>query len=358
MRKTALTKILVLYSLLVVTLSFNNDVRKKKTTKDSLPLVINTWSFVNSTAKAWSVLYNDKGSALDAVEKGCSVCEELQCDGSVGFGGSPDENGETTLDAMIMDGTTHDVGAVAALRRVKHAISVARMVLEHTTHTLLVGDQATEFALQMGFKEENLTTSSSIEIHEHWKENSCQPNYWKNVQPDPASTCGPYTPVDVSKKSRKWATAQEGKNFNTNNHDTIGMIAIDTTGHIAGGTSTNGATHKIPGRVGDSPIPGSGAYVDRHVGGAAATGDGDVMMRFMPALITVEGMRSGLSPHKAAEKALFQIAMYYPGFMGAIVATTITGEVGAACHGFDKFPYSVANPTLQEVTVMEVLCFG
>ncbi|KAG7153285.1 N(4)-(Beta-N-acetylglucosaminyl)-L-asparaginase-like [Homarus americanus] len=321
------------------------------------PIAVNTWNFTNATEKAWSVL-SEGGSALDAVEKGCTICEELQCDGTVGFGGSPDENGETTLDAMIMDGTTHDVGAVGALRRVKDAISVARKVMEHTSHTLLVGDQATEFALMMGFKEYNLTTDSSAKKFESWKNSSCQPNYWRNVLPDPKTSCGPYLPVETKMKHYKWFTAKEGKNFNVKNHDTIGMITIDKSGHIAGGTSTNGAIHKVPGRVGDSPIPGSGVYVDKHIGGAAATGDGDVMMRFMPALLAVELMRNGLAPDKAAETALRQIASYYSNFMGAVVAVTISGEYGAACHGFDKFPYSVVNSELKTVTVMNVPCFA
>ncbi|KAF2365320.1 Peptidase T2 asparaginase 2 [Trinorchestia longiramus] len=124
----------------------------------NLPLVINTWPFTNATEKAWAVLSVEEGGVLDAVEQGCAVCEREQCDGTVGYGGSPDEHGETTLDALIMDGATHDVGAVAALRQVKDAISVARHVLHYTDHTLLVGSQATEFALSMGFKQENLTT--------------------------------------------------------------------------------------------------------------------------------------------------------------------------------------------------------
>src|SRR5258705_320359 len=105
---------------------------------------------MNFNHLAWDVLAMG-GSALDAVEQGCSTCEALQCDGTVGFGGSPDENGETTLDAMIMDGETHAVGAVGCLRRVKNAIGVARKVLEHTGHTLLVGELATDFAIKMGF---------------------------------------------------------------------------------------------------------------------------------------------------------------------------------------------------------------
>eukprot|EP00794_Sanderia_malayensis_P005436 gene5436-6115_t len=105
-----------------------------------LPLVINTWPFTNATKEAWKIITSNQ-SALDAVEKGCSTCEIERCDGTVGYGGSPDENGETTLDAMIMDGKRHAVGAVGCLRRIKSAISVARSVMEHTTHTLLIGEE-------------------------------------------------------------------------------------------------------------------------------------------------------------------------------------------------------------------------
>lgn len=258
---------------------------------------------------------------------------------------------------MIPCSTTHDVGAVADLRRVKGAIAVARSVMEHTTHTLLVGEQATRFALMMGFKEENLTTPASAEMHKKWLEKNCQPNFWVNVSPDPTTSCGPYRPGDASRHTKQ-ATASEGGNFNQLNHDTIGMIALDAKGHIAGGTSTNGARNKIPGRVGDSPIPGSGAYVDKFVGGAAATGDGDVMMRFLPALVAVEGMRAGRSPRKAAEIAIYRVAQYYPDFMGAVVALNMQGEYGAACHGIDHFPYSVASAETNAVEIKTTPCLG
>merc|ERR1719187_2467930 len=134
-------------------------------------IIINTWNFTEANARGWQVL-SDGGSALDAVEEGCTVCEELQCDGTVGYGGSPDEEGETTLDAMIMDGNTLDVGAVGCLRRVKSAIQVARKVLEETKHTLLVGELATQFATSFGFEEESLATNHSVEMWENWKKNN------------------------------------------------------------------------------------------------------------------------------------------------------------------------------------------
>lgn len=139
-------------------------------------------------------------------------------------------------------------------------------------------------------------------------------------------------------------------------HDTIGMIAIDGEGKMASGTSTNGARHKIPGRVGDAPITGSGSYVDQEVGGAAATGDGDVLMRFLPSFAAVEHMRSGMTPSTAATYSLKKIANYYPRFEGAVVAMRNNGEFGAACHGFKNFTYAVANPDLGKPRVYFIDC--
>lgn len=332
--------------------------RAAPTAQASLPMAISTWNFPNATAEAWKTFQRDDGSAVDAVERGCGFCEESPhlCRNAVGFGGRPDGNGETTLDAMIMDGAAHEVGAVGALRRVKNAISVARMVMEHTDHTLLAGEQATEFALQMGFKEENLTTKQSLETHKKWIDESCQPNKWKNVEPDPTTSCGPYRPLNP--KSLKLSQDCNGKAVDIDNHDTIGMIAIDQDGNICAGTSTNGLRNKIPGRVGDSPIPGSGAYVDKFQGAAVATGNGDVMMRFMPTLMAVELMRSGLPPDEAAKAALKRIAYFYPSFRGALIAVKFNGEYGASCYGYSTFPYTVVNSESQSVTLMTVNCFA
>ncbi|XP_065071993.1 N(4)-(Beta-N-acetylglucosaminyl)-L-asparaginase-like [Rhopilema esculentum] len=314
-----------------------------------LPLIVNTWPFTDATYKAWSVIMAN-GSALDAVEQGCTVCEEERCDGTVGYGGSPDENGETTLDAMIMDGKTHSVGAVGCLRRIKSAISVARSVMEHTTHTILIGEEATQFAIKMGFKEEDLHSQESIAMYKKWKQENCQPNYWKNVTPDPKSNCGPYKPLD-----RRYFNEQETRvKVDKNNHDTIGMIAIDSNGTIAAGASTNGLKFKIPGRVGDTPIPGAGAYVDNEVGAAAGTGDGDVLVRFLPSLRAVENMRNGMSPDEAAADALRKIVQYVPKFEGALVAATKDGQYGAASHGWDFFKYCIINPTSGRVEIIPV----
>ncbi|XP_023951071.2 N(4)-(Beta-N-acetylglucosaminyl)-L-asparaginase [Bicyclus anynana] len=320
------------------------------------PIVITTWNFVNSTITAWNVL-KQGGYSLDAIEKGTSICEEQQCDGTVGYGGSPDEDGETTLDALIMDGRTMNVGAVAALRRVKSAASVARRVLEHTKHSILVGELATKFAVQMGFHEETLTTSISKRMWLKWYyKDHCQPNFWMNVSPDPSKFCGPYrTTDDFTHKNYDWLPLTKIDRFN---HDTIGMVAIDNKGDIAAGTSTNGAKFKIPGRVGDSPIPGSGAYADNTVGGATATGDGDVMLRFLPSFLAVEEMRRGASPTEAARTAINRIATHYPNFMGAVIAMNMDGAYGAACHGLGDvpFPFVVQDISMDQYKIETVNC--
>ncbi|XP_078040866.1 N(4)-(Beta-N-acetylglucosaminyl)-L-asparaginase-like [Augochlora pura] len=318
----------------------------------SIPLVVITWDYYDATQKAWNILQNEKRSALDAIEESCSLCEEQRCRKTVGYGGSPDESGETTLDALIMDGVTMDVGGVGLLRNVKNAIGVARKVLHNTKHSLLGGELAKDFALEMGFKEESLQTEESRKMWTDWKANNCQPNFWKNVNPDPKKSCGPYRSLDKT----EYTIEEHQSNVDEDNHDTIGVIAIDSNGHIAGGTSTNGARNKIPGRIGDSPIAGAGAYADQKVGAAAGTGDGDVMMRFLPSFLAVEEMRRGASPSAAATTAIQRIAEHYPTFRGAVIALNKDGEYGAACNGLTRFQHYVANPELGKATMKYVDC--
>lgn len=329
------------------------------------PIVVSTWPFKDAVRAAWDALQQGM-TAVDAVVEGCSACEALQCDGTVGFGGSPDENGETTLDAMIMDGSSMDVGAVGALRHVKDAIRAAKLVLEHTEHTFLVGDQATAFALSLGLAgPSNLSTENSLEKWLKWNENGCQPNFWRNVTPNSDSLCGPYRTSSLNENhasiellsshaelSRQIENCMR-KEIDRSNHDTISMAVIDQEGRIAAGTSTNGASYKIPGRVGDAPIVGAGAYADQEVGACGATGDGDVMMRFLPCYQVVESMRLGLSPVEAAEDAISRIRRRYPAFIGAIFALNKHGDHGGACHGW-TFQYSVRTLDMDDVDVYTV----
>ncbi|XP_032079951.1 N(4)-(beta-N-acetylglucosaminyl)-L-asparaginase [Thamnophis elegans] len=320
-----------------------------------LPLVINTWAFKNANEIAWNTLQTG-GSELDAVEKGCGQCEIEQCDGSVGFGGNPDEHGETTLDAMIMDGNTMQVGAVADLRRIKNAIGVARKVIEHTKHTFLVGESASLFAESMGFPSEDLTTPNSFSMYIKWLNQNCQPNFWKNVIPDASKSCGPYKQTAEFSEKEQSASVRR---IEVHNHDTIGMIVIGQNGNIAVGTSTNGANHKIQGRVGDSPIAGAGAYADSTAGAAAATGNGDIMMRFLPSYQAVEYMRLGLDPTMACQKVISRIQKYHPYFFGAVICANTSGSYGAACNrvpGFTQFHFMASNPILKQPSEQIIDC--
>ncbi|CAD5205378.1 unnamed protein product [Bursaphelenchus okinawaensis] len=322
------------------------------------PFIISTWAtsgFSQASENAWQALRSGQ-SRLESLVQGLETCEQLRCDRTVGYGGSPDESGETTLDALIMDGPRHEMGAVGDLRNVKTAARVAWSVMNYTTHSFIAGDQATKFAVQMGYKLENLTTNDSVQSQKAWISQNCQPNFWKNVEPNSKRTCGPYKPIRrLNLKTQVQRTLiQELEHYSQTSHDTIGMVVVDENGDISVGTSTNGAGHKIPGRIGDSPIPGAGAYVDNDVGGAAATGDGDQMMRFLPSAIAVEQLRNGLSPRKAAQTAILRIKQYYPNFFGAIIVATKNGDYSAACNGMSKFSFSV--PSDSGVSVESVKC--
>lgn len=313
-----------------------------------LPMVINTWGgpFTAATDAAYLALAGGR-SALDAVETGCATCERDRCDGSVGYGGSPDERCETTLDALIMDGTTMDAGAVGAIRRVRDAVAAARLVMEHTSHTMLVGDQATLFAAQNGLAVGSLTTPESASLCRSWRRDRCQPNYRVDVAPDPATSCGPYRPLEPPAQRPLLGARQAS-------HDTISQIAIHPDGSMAAATTTNGASHKVPGRVGDGPIVGSGSYVDGHVGGCGATGDGDIMMRFLPCYQAVENLRQGMGPTEAAEDAVNRMVRRFPDLMSGLVVVDAKGRHGGAASGWTfTYAYRAGGMNATEVVTVE-----
>ncbi|GAV75705.1 Asparaginase_2 domain-containing protein [Cephalotus follicularis] len=354
-RNLPITYVLLLLTLLSSMVMGQQDI--KNSTK--YPIVVSTWPFKEAVRAAWRAV-NSGFSAVDAVVEGCSTCEELRCDGTVGPGGSPDENGETTIDALVMNGATMEVGAVAAMRYVKDGIRAARLVMLHTKHTLLVGEQASAFAISMGLPgPTNLSSSESVEKWTKWKDGGCQPNFWKNVVPD---GCGPYHSKDniafneeaCCKANLLEIVESRSSHVGLHNHDTISMAVIDKMGHVAVGTSTNGATFKIPGRVGDGPIAGSSAYADVEVGACGATGDGDIMMRFLPCYQVVESMRLGMEPKLAAKDAISRIARRFPDFVGAVFAIDKNGVHAGACHGW-TFQYSVRIPEMDDVEVFTVL---
>ncbi|MEY4177960.1 MAG: hypothetical protein RLY70_1534 [Planctomycetota bacterium] len=270
------------------------------------PVVISTWRHgLAANAAAWKILAGG-GRAFDAVEAGVRESEADPRVTSVGYGGFPDRDGVVTLDACIMD-ERGNCGAVAALERIKHPISVARRVMEKTPHVMLVGRGALEFAVAQGFPQENLLTEESRKAWEEWK---------------------------------KTRDREFRPKINSENHDTIGMVAIDAQGNLSGACTTSGLAWKLPGRVGDSPIIGAGLYVDNEIGAATATGMGEAVIRAVGSFLVVELMRQGHSPADACRLATERVIAKNPGWRDlqvGFVAIDKGGRVGAYCiqPGFD-----------------------
>lgn len=262
------------------------------------PVALSTWRHgVPANKAAWAIL-RDGGTALDAVEAGVRVPETDPAVMSVGFGGLPDEDCRVTLDASIM-GPNGNAGAVAFVQGYRHPVSIARRVMEDTDHVLLVGAGAEEFARRCGFPREDLLTEES---RERW---------------------------------RKWRSGLSGENCRLvpqEVHDTIGMVAIDARGDLAGACTTSGRAFKMHGRVGDSPLIGAGMYVDNEVGAAAATGRGEALIEVCGSFLVVELMRSGRSPEQACREALMRIIEKHGGsvdFQVAFIALNREGSCGA-----------------------------
>jgi len=250
------------------------------------PIVISTWApNVKANEVAWKIL-NKGGRSLDAVEKGVQVPEADPTDQSVGYGGLPDRDGKVTLDACIMD-ENGNCGAVMFLEGIMHPIKVARLVMEKTPHVQLVGDGALRFALSNGFEIENLLTPES---EKEWRK------WLKDAKYDPMTI-----PKLLNEKNQNNIPGQK------DNHDTIGMLALDASGNLSGACTTSGLAFKMRGRVGDSPIIGAGLFVDNEVGAATATGVGEEVVRTCGSHTVVELMRQGLKPEEACKRTVERI---------------------------------------------------
>ena len=272
-----------------------------------LPIVISTWNHGIAANKAAMDIIKNGGNALDAVEAGVRVTESDPEMMSVGYGGLPDRDGHVTLDACIMD-YTGNCGAVSYLQHIKNPISVARKVMEETPHVMLSGKGALDFALEKGFEKENLLTEKAENLWKEWLVTS------------------QYKPI-----------------VNIENHDTIGLLAIDKKGNISGACTTSGLAWKLHGRVGDSPIIGAGMYVDNDVGGACATGVGELVMKTLGSFLIVELMRQGMNPQQACEEAVMRIVakQEYKEMQVGYLAIDKNGNYGAyAIHpGFNYALY-------------------
>jgi isoaspartyl peptidase/L-asparaginase-like protein (Ntn-hydrolase superfamily) len=274
-----------------------------------MPVFVATWRFGLPACRAgWRIL-DAGGSALDAVEAGGNVVEEDISVMSVGRGGLPNSEGVVELDAAIMDGRTHDAGAVGALPGIARAISVARRVMDRTPHVMLAGSNALRFALEEGFVEEDLSSAESRARRQSW--------------------------LDEQKAAQVAHFEMPSALSPDESHDTVGLLALDANGELAAGCTTSGLAWKRPGRVGDSPIVGSGLYVDNRFGAAAATGHGDEMMKACLSYRVVDRMASGMTPEEACVEAVRYLQSVRPpelhnGYGAAVIALRKDGLTGAA----------------------------
>ena len=276
------------------------------------PLFVSTWPFGKPANEHSLKVFQDGGSILDAVERGIHVAEADASNSSVGLGGLPNAAGVVQLDACIMDGEGQRAGSVAAIEGILHPISVARRVMDETKHVMLAGEGARQFALAQGFTSVDLLTD---ERRADWQ---------------------------------KW----QAQNHPPDNHDTIALLGLDSTGHLAGGCSTSGWGYKLPGRVGDSPIIGSGLYVDGQIGAAGATGLGENVMRYCASFLVVEHMRQGLHPEQACIETIRRVIAADPRPAEELalnfVALDKQGRYGAAGTG-RGFEYAITYPGYSEV---------
>lgn len=236
------------------------------------PMVLSTWDHgIPANKEALRVLQGG-GSVLDAVEAAVALVESDLSNRSVGLGGRPDRDGRVTLDACIQD---HEgrAGAVACLERIENPIKVARAVMERTPHVMLVGEGAQRWAVDQGFQFKDVVIPEVRAEYQEWLKDAN------------------YEPV-----------------ANIENHDTIGCIALDASGRMAGSCTTSGMAYKVHGRVGDSPIIGAGLFVDGDVGAACATGVGELVIRVAGCAMVVELMRQGVPPEEACRQVVGRIA--------------------------------------------------
>lgn len=299
------------------------------------PVVISTWDAgLRANKAAWEVL-GKGGRALDAVEKGVMLTEtEQNC--CVGLGANPDRDGFVTLDACIMDEFSN-CGSVAFLERIKHPISVARRVMEKTPHVMLVGNGAQQFAIAEGFPlEEQKLSPEAQKSYENWlKKSEYKP---PAINVESKNNHGPFAPNKL--ENGEW------------NHDTIGMVAMDTNGNLSGSCTTSGAGFKMRGRVGDSPIIGAGLFVDNEVGACTATGQGEDVIRIAGSHSVVELMRQGLSPEAACKKIIERIVKIKGAkakdIQVGFLAVNKKGQVGAyAIH--KGFEYAIKTNDVEKM---------
>ena len=280
--------------------------------------IIATWRMADDGVQAAAKQLAQSKSAADAVETAIQAVENYPFYKSVGYGGLPNAQGILEMDAAFMDGDTFKIGAVAGLVDVKNPISVARALSEESFNSFLVGQGATQYAMQAGFERKNMLTERAKKIWEQRLEAMAKNNL---------------SPYD--------------------GHDTVGVVTLDQQGRMCAGTSSSGLFMKKPGRVGDSPLSGSGFYVDSEIGGATATGLGEDLMKGCLSYEIVRKMGEGMTPQEACDATVYpftdKLRQRY-GKAGAfsLIAMNNDGEWGVATNV--EFTFSVAvNQTTSQI---------
>jgi len=259
------------------------------------PVIVSSANGIRGVARAYDMIAHQNADTLDAIIAGVNIEELDPEDQYVGLGGLPNEEGVVQLDASCMHGPTKRAGSVAALEGIATPSLVAKAVMDYTDHIMLVGAGAKKFALEMGFKEQNLLTEKSRQDWLRWKACLNPADSWLDARsdslPSPLSASIPFDhPLHV-----KFTTG------------TINMNAVSAAGDISSVTTTSGMSWKIPGRIGDSPIIGAGQYCDNTVGAAGSTGRGEANIKTCGAFLIVEFMRQGMSPDDACLKTIDRV---------------------------------------------------
>ncbi len=253
------------------------------------------------------------GSAVDAVETAVHVLEDDPTL-DAGRGSYPNAKGNVEMDALMMDGRTLNMGAVAAVQRIQNPISLARYVLEHSEHNFFVGPGAEALAEKAGIPRCDPTDLLTEENLTYFRSQNGSDDKSKEISA-PAGPLG----------------------------DTVGAVALDADGNLAAGTSTGGTRHKLPGRVGDSPLVGSGGYADNWTAAVSATGHGESLMKIVISKQACDFVGSGLSAQAACEAAI-QLLVERTNGRGGLIAINARGQVGVA-YNTNGMPYAYAIGT-------------
>ncbi len=290
------------------------------------PIMISAHNGLNYLDDGFAFLKGG-GDTLEAAIRVVKGPENDPNDTSVGLGGLPNEEGVVELDACCMHGPTRRAGSVGAVRNIKNVSMVAKAVMEHTGHVMLVGEGAERFAVAMGHPRENLLTEHSRKVWLLWKENHSNQDWWGPGLADPkwkfpASPSEPQSELwrerirHLDERAAALGIEPELRMAAIRQvifppTGTIHCSALNDKGEMSGITTTSGLAFKMPGRCGDSPIIAAGCYTDQDVGSAGATGSGEENIKVAGAHTIVENMRHGMSPHDAGMDALKRIVRNY-----------------------------------------------